>query len=179
MRCDAKMVFIRVDLPKPVCPDCEYFVRKRDTTMATGLDLPTQMTLNWKPRFRSLRSIWVVMLSKPTWLFGMTGFDWVDMTLAVAISSHGFTKSFCVYCQRPSFAFNWVGSLVIVAGYRGSRASRRQRFRKRGLARDLRRLGLATIQTWASPSYENTSALSDNNTVPIRGKDGPPTDHTA
>jgi hypothetical protein len=31
---------------------------------------PTQMTLNWKPRFRSFFSIWEVMLSKPTWLFG-------------------------------------------------------------------------------------------------------------
>lgn len=29
-------------------------------------NVPTQMTLNWKPRFRSLRSIWLVMLSKPT-----------------------------------------------------------------------------------------------------------------
>jgi hypothetical protein len=28
------------------------------------------MTLNWNPRFRSLRSIWDVMLSKPTWLSG-------------------------------------------------------------------------------------------------------------
>jgi hypothetical protein len=34
--------------------------------------LPTQITLNWKPRFRSLRSIWVVILSKPTWLLGIT-----------------------------------------------------------------------------------------------------------
>lgn len=33
-------------------------------------DIPTQMTLNWKPRFKSLRSIWDVMLSKPTWLLG-------------------------------------------------------------------------------------------------------------
>lgn len=28
---------------------------------------PTQMTLNWKPRFNSFFSIWDVMLSKPTW----------------------------------------------------------------------------------------------------------------
>lgn len=32
--------------------------------------VPTHMTLNWNPRFRSLRSIWEVMLSKPTWLSG-------------------------------------------------------------------------------------------------------------
>jgi hypothetical protein len=32
--------------------------------------LPTQMMLNWNPRFKSLRSIWEVMLSKPTWLWG-------------------------------------------------------------------------------------------------------------
>ena len=36
------------------------------------------MTLNWKPRFRSFFSIWEVMLSKPTWLWG-------KMLLAVAI----------------------------------------------------------------------------------------------
>lgn len=30
------------------------------------------MTLNWKPRFKSLRSIWLVMLSKPTWPSGYT-----------------------------------------------------------------------------------------------------------
>ena len=35
-------------------------------------DLPTQITLNWNPRFRSFFSIWVVMLSKPTWLLGKT-----------------------------------------------------------------------------------------------------------
>src|SRR3569833_2396648 len=33
-----------------------------------GFYSPTQMMLNWKPRFRSFRSIWDVMLSKPTWL---------------------------------------------------------------------------------------------------------------
>lgn len=33
-------------------------------------DSPTQITLNWNPRFKSLRSIWDVMLSKPTWLWG-------------------------------------------------------------------------------------------------------------
>jgi len=52
----------------------------RDTSVAvarwSGADgreqdhLPTQMTLNWNPRLRSLRSIWDVMLSKPTWLWG-------------------------------------------------------------------------------------------------------------
>jgi len=30
------------------------------------------MTLNWKPRFSSFFSIWLVMLSKPTWLLGKT-----------------------------------------------------------------------------------------------------------
>ena len=35
-------------------------------------DLPTHMTLNWKPRFKSFRSICDVMLSKPTWLRGKT-----------------------------------------------------------------------------------------------------------
>lgn len=35
-------------------------------------NIPTHMTLNWNPRFNSLRSIWEVMLSKPTWLWGKT-----------------------------------------------------------------------------------------------------------
>jgi len=34
--------------------------------------LPTQITLNWKPRFNSFFSICCVMLSNPTWLFGYT-----------------------------------------------------------------------------------------------------------
>jgi hypothetical protein len=34
--------------------------------------VPTHITLNWKPRFKSFRSIWEVMLSKPTWLRGKT-----------------------------------------------------------------------------------------------------------
>lgn len=36
------------------------------------LYIPTQITLNWKPRFKSLRSICDVILSKPTWLRGYT-----------------------------------------------------------------------------------------------------------
>jgi hypothetical protein len=38
----------------------------------TAHDLPTHMTLNWKPRFKSFFSICDVMLSKPTWLRGKT-----------------------------------------------------------------------------------------------------------
>ena len=34
--------------------------------------IPTHMTLNWKPRFKSFRSICEVILSKPTWLWGKT-----------------------------------------------------------------------------------------------------------
>lgn len=37
-----------------------------------GAAIPTQMTLNWKPRFSNFFSIWLVMLSKPTWLLGKT-----------------------------------------------------------------------------------------------------------
>lgn len=37
---------------------------------AGGANIPTQMTLNWKPRFSSFFSICWVMLSKPTWLLG-------------------------------------------------------------------------------------------------------------
>ena len=36
------------------------------------MSIPTHITLNWKPRLRSLRSIWFVILSKPTWLLGIT-----------------------------------------------------------------------------------------------------------
>lgn len=43
------------------------------------------MTLNWKPRFNSLRSIWEVMLSKPTWLRGKTEAEEAEGGPAVAI----------------------------------------------------------------------------------------------
>jgi len=39
---------------------------------SVGMFSPTQITLNWKPRFNSLRSICDVILSKPTWLRGYT-----------------------------------------------------------------------------------------------------------
>lgn len=46
---------------------------------------PTQMTLNWNPRLSSLRSIWLVMLSKPTWLSGCSGCWSVDITTGAAM----------------------------------------------------------------------------------------------
>lgn len=46
-------------------------------------NIPTQMTLNWKPRLSNLRSIWEVMLSKPTWVSGWTvAGPMVDMMIA-------------------------------------------------------------------------------------------------
>lgn len=48
------------------------------------VDSPTHMTLNWNPRFNSLRSIWEVMLSKPTWLRGKTVAGLVEDELAAA-----------------------------------------------------------------------------------------------
>ena len=48
-----------------------------------SLAIPTQITLNWNPRLRSLRSIWVVMLSKPTWLLGITGPCWGGIAVAM------------------------------------------------------------------------------------------------
>lgn len=78
------MVLMRVDFPRPVWPVIEgeeegqpqmqfdqtdtqapFKGRKLQGDFAVT-NVPTQMTLNWKPRFRSLRSIWLVMLSKPT-----------------------------------------------------------------------------------------------------------------
>jgi hypothetical protein len=47
------------------------------------VDSPTQITLNWKPRFSSFRSIWEVMLSKPTWLRGWTT-GWLEFGGAAA-----------------------------------------------------------------------------------------------
>ncbi len=79
------MVLIRVDFPKPVWPVHMLALNIVEEILA-ALHLPTQMTLNWKPRFKSLRSIWFVMLSKPTWLLGMTGFCWLLMTLAAAMA---------------------------------------------------------------------------------------------
>ena len=100
MRCEAKMVLIRVDFPKPVCPTHDIIIRKSRYLFATFCDLPTHITLNWKPRFRSLRSIWVVMLSKPTWLLGITGLDCDDITFAAAIVSWPLLLSCCVTCQQ-------------------------------------------------------------------------------
>ena len=63
-------------------------------------NLPTQMTLNWKPRFKSLRSIWVVMLSKPTWLLGITCPCWGEMVemgdIAVAIVLEALGEAGCI-----------------------------------------------------------------------------------
>lgn len=42
----------------------------RQSNASKLINLPTQITLNWKPRFNSFFSIWLVMLSKPTWLWG-------------------------------------------------------------------------------------------------------------
>jgi len=68
-------VLMRVDFPRPVCPtiapvrECAV---KDDSYCYEDPSLPTQITLNWNPRFKSLRSICVVILSKPTWLRGYT-----------------------------------------------------------------------------------------------------------
>jgi hypothetical protein len=51
--------------------------------------VPTQMTLNWNPRFRSFFSICDVMLSKPTWLRGKTAFPWF---MAMVISEGVIVK---------------------------------------------------------------------------------------
>lgn len=41
--------------------------------IAVLLIIPTQMTLNWNPLLSNLRSIWFVIVSKPTWVLGVTG----------------------------------------------------------------------------------------------------------
>ena len=89
IRCDAKMVLIKVDLPSPVWP-----VRIRDVHLCSFMyiHLPTQITLNWNPLLSSLRSICDVILSNPTWLLGMTVFVWPGMTLAAAILSFGMVN---------------------------------------------------------------------------------------
>lgn len=47
-------------------------------------NVPTHITLNWKPRFSSFRSICEVILSKPTWLRGKTEAGEAEAELAVA-----------------------------------------------------------------------------------------------
>lgn len=47
-------------------------------------NIPTTITLNWKPRFNSFRSIWDVMLSKPTWLRGKTTFCGAGVVVELA-----------------------------------------------------------------------------------------------
>ena len=53
------------------------------------LYIPTQITLNWKPRFKSLRSICDVILSKPTWLRGYTDCWAACLSWIVAIIARG------------------------------------------------------------------------------------------
>lgn len=68
------MVLMSVDLPKPVWPVEAVSVPVRHPMHRHHQrvrNLPTQITLNWNPRFSSLRSICDVMLSKPTWLEGV------------------------------------------------------------------------------------------------------------
>lgn len=50
--------------------------------------VPTHITLNWKPRLSSLRSIWEVMLSKPTWLWGKT-VGWLAEAALIAAAMTG------------------------------------------------------------------------------------------
>lgn len=85
MRWAAKMVLIKVDFPRPVWPEIletEHQQRRNIWIEGDGRQHegachePTQMTLNWKPRFRSFLSICEVMLSKPTWLRGKTVAVW-------------------------------------------------------------------------------------------------------
>jgi hypothetical protein len=68
---DANMVLMRVDFPSPVWPVIHMSMLIH---IEAQVDLPTHMTLNWKPRFSSFFSICCVMLSKPTWLLGKTAF---------------------------------------------------------------------------------------------------------
>jgi hypothetical protein len=56
------------------------------------LNSPTQMTLNWKPRFNSFFSICDVMLSKPTWLRGYTECSRVFLSAVVAIATKVFDE---------------------------------------------------------------------------------------
>jgi len=48
-------------------------------------NIPTHITLNWKPRFNSFRSICEVILSKPTWLRGKTVAVGTEGVVVVAI----------------------------------------------------------------------------------------------
>jgi hypothetical protein len=81
------MVLMRVDFPRPVCPGVPQVrgcAANNDGYCHEDLNLPTQITLNWNPRFNSLRSICVVILSKPTWLRGYTD-CWAACLSMVAI----------------------------------------------------------------------------------------------
>lgn len=71
------MVLMSVDLPKPVWPvnpvsfQFSSWADQPPRRLDNARHSPTQITLNWNPRFNSLRSICDVMLSKPTWLPGV------------------------------------------------------------------------------------------------------------
>lgn len=87
MRCEDGVYQGRFPQPGLTCNNSQA------QTLRHGLcspAIPTQITLNWKPRLSSLRSIWVVMLSKPTWLLGITGPCWG--AIAVAMIDWGGSK---------------------------------------------------------------------------------------
>lgn len=106
------MVLIRVDFPRPVCP-VGSIVRQYSNLDLSGAPcgdgsfaspwyhVPTQMTLNWKPRFRSLRSICEVMLSKPTWLWGKMEVVGVAILLELSVQGRtGGVRKGCVVFSR-------------------------------------------------------------------------------
>jgi hypothetical protein len=81
------MVLMRVDFPRPVCPRRKSEqLDMNQSTESRIYHIPTQITLNWNPRFKSLRSICVVILSKPTWLRGYT-YCWGACRSMVAIAA--------------------------------------------------------------------------------------------
>jgi hypothetical protein len=57
-------------LAEPCLACTQSLLEARTRSKPVRASLPTQMMLNWKPRFTSFFSICAVMLSKPTWLVG-------------------------------------------------------------------------------------------------------------
>ena len=121
--------------------------------------IPTQMTLNWKPRLRSLRSIWVVMLSKPTWLLGITGPCWVDIVVAV-MGWARWTSWVCLERARTQVCVSGVSG-VSVYWYWARCSSMVQRAAGKELQQTFveRGLTLARLQPFWSPLPKSKSAL--------------------
>jgi hypothetical protein len=88
------------------CLACLEIVRIARSSDVKMNFIPTQMTLNWKPRLSSFFSICWVMLSKPTWLLGNTAFPW-GIAIVILIDACAQEKGENYYKARRTSVSAW------------------------------------------------------------------------